>query len=62
MTKRTLAAWISSIMLMGVIVLSYGLDWQAALWGHYDQQPAPPPHNQLHWEVVEVYPTTPGQP
>lgn len=58
MRTRTLAAWISTAMLVGLIVVSYGLDWRAALWGDFNAPPAPPAHTQLHWQVVETYPTT----
>lgn len=33
--RRTLAALVGNLTLVGLIILAYGLDWQAALWGEY---------------------------
>lgn len=35
MTRRTMSSWIFTLMLLGLIVVAYGLDWQAALFGHF---------------------------
>lgn len=32
MTRRSLAALVGNLILVGLIVIAYGLDWKASLW------------------------------
>jgi len=34
-TRRSWAALIGNIILVGLIILAYGLDWQASLWARF---------------------------
>ena len=35
MARRTAHAWIGTLMLVGLILLAYGLDGHAAMWGNW---------------------------
>jgi hypothetical protein len=53
MSRRTLHSLLGTLVLMGIVVLVYGLDWRAALWADgFNTPPAPAPHSTFHMERV----------
>lgn len=42
-SSRTIASFSGTLILTGLVVMIYALDWQAALWGRSFNDPVPPP-------------------
>lgn len=53
-SSRMLSTWVSGVLLIAIIVLSYGLDWRAALWADYHDEPDPGPPTSQHVEIWRV--------
>jgi hypothetical protein len=51
-STRTIASFASTLILMGLIVVVFALDWQAALWAPGFDTPPPAPHGTFHMERV----------
>jgi hypothetical protein len=46
MRIRSLRALLANLVLVGLIVLGFGLDWQAMLWGDGQPYSPAPPANE----------------
>lgn len=54
-SSRTIASFASTLLLTGLVVIIYGLDWRAALWGRSFNDPVPPPpDHSVYFERIET--------
>jgi hypothetical protein len=53
-SNRTLWSFVSTLLLLAIVVTSYGLDWRAALWADYHDQPPRPAPSQWHYEKTVI--------
>lgn len=42
-STRTISSFLGTMLLVALVVVVYGLDWRAALWGRSFTDPVPPP-------------------
>ena len=41
LSSRTIASFSTTLLLTAIVVIVFGLDWQAALWGEFNAPTAP---------------------
>lgn len=52
-SSRTIASFAGTLLLTGLVVMIYALDWRAALWGRSFNDPVPPPvDHSVHFERI----------
>lgn len=52
-SNRTIASFASTLLLTALVVVAFGLDWRAALWGRsFTDSVPPPPDHSVHFEVI----------
>jgi hypothetical protein len=47
MGRRGLLALLANLILVGLIIVGFGLDWRAMLWAEPFSDPVPPAHTQI---------------
>lgn len=52
MKRRIFHSLLGTLVMLGLLVVAYGLDWHAMLWANPMEAPPKPAPTEIHWTKV----------